>query len=95
MTLTFVKTSARPDLAELTGSWRWEAFYKGGETSRAEVLARDAETAASEELMPTVLVLLENHKPVGMVAICLDDLEARPELNPWLAGALCGACVSR
>lgn len=86
MALTIVSTSDRPDLARMTGTWRWEAFYKGGTTDLSEVLKRDDETASTHDLMPTVLVLLEDDQPIGMVAICLDDLDGRPELNPWLAG---------
>lgn len=36
--------------------------------------------------MPTVLVLLDEQGPVGMVALCLDGLDGRPKINPWLAG---------
>ena len=36
--------------------------------------------------MPTVLVLLDEEHPVGTAALCLDDLEERPDLNLWLAG---------
>ncbi len=86
MRLSVVRTSERPDLAQQTGLWRWDAFYKTSQTSLADVLARDAATAATDDLMPAVLVLLEDQQPIGMVAICLDDLDDRPEHNPWLAG---------
>ncbi|RVK25956.1 GNAT family N-acetyltransferase [Sinorhizobium meliloti] len=86
MTLAIVSTSDRPDLALTTGTWRWEAFYKDGGTELSEVLEGEAVAASSPDLLPTVLVLLEDDLPVGMVAICLDDLDGRPELNPWLAG---------
>lgn len=86
MTITIVTTAERPDLAHTTGTWRWEAFFSDGETSLAEVLELDAQCASSHDVMPTVLVMLEEQAPVGMVALCLDDLEGRPELNPWLAG---------
>lgn len=86
MALSVVSTAERPDLAPVTGLWRWEAFFRDTETSLAEVLERDARCAAGAGLMPTVLVLLEQERPVGMIALRLDDLEGRPELNPWLAG---------
>ncbi|WP_132665882.1 GNAT family N-acetyltransferase [Rhizobium sp. PP-CC-3G-465] len=86
MTISFVTTAERPDLAHTTGTWRWEAFFSDGETSLAEMLELDAQCASSHDLMPTVLVMLEEQQPVGMVALCLGDLEGRPELNPWLAG---------
>ena len=51
-----------------------------------EMLRLEAEYASNGDLMPTVLVMLEGQQPVGMVALCLDDLDGRPDLNPWLAG---------
>lgn len=86
MSLEIVTTADRPDLAHTTGTWRWKAFYEGGKTQLSEVLKRDADTAGSHDLMPTVLVMLEDGQPVAMIALCLDDLEGRPDLNPWLAG---------
>lgn len=86
MTLTFVTTKERPDLVNTTGTWRWEAFFQGGTVTHEEMLKREIDGASVSELMPTVLVMLENELPVAMSALCLDDLEGRPELNPWLAG---------
>ncbi|WP_370676734.1 hypothetical protein [Pleomorphomonas sp. PLEO] len=86
MTLTIVSTKDRPDLALTTGTWRWEAFFSADDVPLADVLALDVDCARSRDLMPTVLVMIEDRRPVGMVALCLDDLEGRPELNPWLAG---------
>jgi GNAT superfamily N-acetyltransferase len=84
MTLTIVTTRQRPDLASVTGTWRWQAFFGDGDTSLAEMLAFEARCAASRDLMPTVL--LEDDQPIGMAALCLGDLDDRPDLNPWLAG---------
>lgn len=86
MTLSIVDTRDRPDLAPTTGTWRWEAFFCKGGVSLADTLVFEAECANSHDLMPTVLVMLEELQPIGMVALCLDDLDGRPELNPWLAG---------
>ncbi len=84
MTLTTIKE--RPDLPKITGTWRWEAFFRHNGRTLADVIELDVQCACGEDLMPTVLVLLEEAVPVGMVALCLDDLEGRPEFNPWLAG---------
>lgn len=84
MTTAIITTTERPDLARTTGTWRWEAFFR--DTSLFEILERENECANSPDLMPTVLVLLDEQRPIGMVALCLDDLDGRPELNPWLAG---------
>lgn len=84
MVLEIVTTAARPDLLPVTARWRWDAFFS--ETMPLnEVEALEA-TSLTDQLMPTVLVLLENGVPIGMVAICEDDLDNRPDLNPWLAG---------
>lgn len=86
MTLTFVTTKERRDLLDTTATWRWEEFYEGGDVTREEMLAREIEAADVSGLLPTVIVMLEDDVPIAMSAICLDDLEGRPELNPWLAG---------
>ena len=81
-----VTTTDRPDLAETTGLWRWEAFVGKDGMSLDEVMERERACAAEPGIMPTVLVMTENDAPIGMVALCEDDIEGRPELNPWLAG---------
>ena len=85
MTITVVSTADRPDLVPVTGTWRWEAFFRDA-MPLEEMLRLEAERAANGEIMPTVLVMLDDGQPAGMIALCLDDLEDRPELNPWLAG---------
>jgi GNAT superfamily N-acetyltransferase len=85
-TLSFVTTSERPDLTAVTGVWRWDAFFSDGKTSLDDLMARERAGAADPALLPTVFVMLDGAEPVGMVALCDDDLEDRPDLNPWLAG---------
>ena len=86
MILNIVTTGQRPELTSITGTWRWEAFFKDDGIGLADVLREEEAAAASADLFPTVLVLLDGERPVGMVTLCLDDLEGRPDLNPWLAG---------
>jgi GNAT superfamily N-acetyltransferase len=86
MTLSIVSIAERPELARITAAWRWEAFFRRDGASLAEVLERELAGANDPDPMPTVLVLLDADVPVGMVALCLNDLDARPQLNPWLAG---------
>lgn len=83
--ISIVSTADRPDLVPTTGQWRWEAFFKD-EMSLDDVLRLEEDCAINGKLMPTVLVMLAGEQPVGMVTLCLDDLEGRPDLNPWLAG---------
>lgn len=84
--LSFVTTSERPDLTAVTGPWRWNAFFSDGEMLFDDLMAREKAAAADHSLLPTVLVLFDSGKPIGMVALCDDDLDDRPDLNPWLAG---------
>lgn len=84
--LRIVTTNERPELAEVTGVWRWNAFFRKDGFSLDEVMARERACASDSGLLPSVLVLLKDDTPIGMVALCDDDLEGRPELNPWLAG---------
>lgn len=86
MTISIVTTTQRPELAPITGKWRWEAFFRDDGISLADMLRQEEAAAASAELLPTVLVMLDDGRPVGMVTLCLNDLEGRPDLNPWLAG---------
>jgi GNAT superfamily N-acetyltransferase len=83
--ICIVSTADRPDLVPVTGRWRWEAFFRD-EMPLEDMLRREAESAANGQIMPTVLVMLDSERPIGMVALCLDDLEGMPEMNPWLAG---------
>jgi GNAT superfamily N-acetyltransferase len=83
--ISVVSTVERPDLVAVTGRWRWEAFFKN-EGPLEDMLRLEEEYASNGELMPTVLVLLDGEQPAGMIALCQDDLEGRPDLNPWLAG---------
>lgn len=84
--LSFLTTSERPDLTAVTGVWRWNAFFSDGEVSLEQILDRERTGAADPALLPTVVVLLAADEPIGMVALCNDDLDDRPDLNPWLAG---------
>ena len=86
MSITIVSLSDRPDLATTTGTWRWRAFFQNEAVTLEETIAGDIDCAASAQLIPTVLVLLENDQPAGMVTLCHDDLKEKPEHNPWLAG---------
>lgn len=81
-----IPTTQRPDLAETTGLWRWEAFFRKDGMSLDEVMTLERACAADPGIMPTVLVMTEADAPIGMVALCEGDLEGRPDLNPWLAG---------
>ncbi|WP_137154610.1 GNAT family N-acetyltransferase [Rhizobium sp. FKL33] len=84
--LSFVTTRERPDLAVVTGRWRWNAFFSESGLSFEDLMERERAATADHALLPQVYVLLDAGEPIGMVALCDDDLDDRPDLNPWLAG---------
>lgn len=86
MTTAIIKLSDRPELTAITARWRWEAFFRQDGIDLFDIQQQEKIAAAGDDLYPTVLVLLDDERPVGMVALCLDDLDSRPDLNPWLAG---------
>lgn len=83
MTPQIVAVSDRPELAPIVAKWRVNAFFNhpGGctvEETTALILAppvRPKET----------FVLFDRNQPVGTVGLMREDLEARPDLTPWLA----------
>lgn len=79
-------TRSRPDLAEVTGRWRWEQFFAGRGRSLESVLDAEREAAQVSSAPPRVLVCLVDGEPVGMAALAAQDLDGRPDLGPWLAG---------
>jgi len=81
-------TRERPELAEVTARWRWEAFSRRDGVPFEAVLSGAEATAASQGAMPWTVVLLEEGVPVGTASLVANDLEERPELTPWLAGVV-------
>jgi len=75
----------RPDLAPLVAGWLWEAFWReagqGLEATRGAVEA----SAAGDEVPQTFVLLAAGH-PVATASLVAGDLDAMPELTPWLAG---------
>ncbi len=86
MTYRIVSTSARPEFAEITGPWRWDAFSRHSGMTLREALEAERDVAASPALMPQTLVLLASDEPIGMASLAERDLDERPDLSPWLAG---------
>jgi GNAT superfamily N-acetyltransferase len=75
-----------PHHTEQIAQWNldeWPSIYDG---SLEKAVAYHAATATRGGV-PTCLVATENNILLGVVCILMDDLENRPDLNPWL-GAL-------
>ena len=85
MPLSFVATSAQPDLAPQVVDWLREEFWHAGSPSREQQIATMlAQPDQSEE----ALVLLDDNVPVGTASLVNNDLPSRPDLTPWLASVL-------
>lgn len=81
-----ISTGMRPELADVTGRWRWQAFFAKHGRSLDSVLDGEREVAREGSALPRVLVLLADGQPVGMATLAAQDLDERPDLGPWLAG---------
>jgi len=82
---SIVSTRDHSELVPVTGHWRWQGFFKDRGIGLQDVLRYERERASSRECLPRTFVLLEEREPVGMVTLVENDLEIRPNLNPWLA----------
>lgn len=75
--------SARPDLAPLAAAWTFDAFFDPAEWT---VEALTASILAPGDGPKDNFVLFEGDDPAGTAALVRSDLDARPDLTPWLAG---------
>ena len=83
-----VTTAERPDLAEVSARWRWEAFFRDTRPWD-DVLAAARRTASLRDaVMPRTFVLLVDGEPAGTASLVAHDLDERPDLSPWLAGVV-------
>lgn len=85
MTYRIVSTRECPDLVPCTGQWRWHGFFKRKGITLQDVLRYEHARAQGLQCLPRTFVLLKAHEPLGMVTLAENDLEIRPQLNPWLA----------
>jgi len=85
LTYDIISTHDHPELVAVTGRWRWLGFFKERGICLQEVLQYENRRTSSRERFPRTFVLLEDREPVGMVTLAENDLECRPDLNPWLA----------
>jgi GNAT superfamily N-acetyltransferase len=83
--LLIVSTAERPDLAPVVASWLWAEFWRARGYSLEQTL-EVVRTSITAQRMPRAFILLVDGKPVGTASLAARDLEARPDLTPWLAG---------
>lgn len=84
-----VTTAERPDLAEVSARWRWEAFFQARGRPWDDTLAAARHTASlADAVMPKTFVLMVDGEPAGTASLVAHDLDERPDLTPWLAGVV-------
>jgi GNAT superfamily N-acetyltransferase len=82
---TIVAVSDRPGLALLVGGWLVGAFGRpGGRTVEEMTALILAPPVGPEE----TFVLFDRDGPAGTASLAHADLDAWPDLTPWLAGVL-------
>jgi RimJ/RimL family protein N-acetyltransferase len=76
--------SDRPELAPVVASWLVDAFFghPGGLTVEEMTALILSPPVGPEE----TFVVFDQGVPVGTASLAHQDLEARPDLTPWLAG---------
>ena len=80
-----VTTLERTDLVPIVARWLWEAFWQRRGASLAAV--HDLVAASRARLgPPQCFVRLDAGVPVGTASLVARDLDAWPDLTPWLAG---------
>ena len=83
-TRSIITTADRPDLISTVAIWLWHESWQRLGYSLAET---EAELATYRAILgpPQTFVLLVDNQPVGTASLTAHDLDARPDLTPWLA----------
>lgn len=77
--------SDRPELAPVVAAWLVDAFGHPGGRTAEEITALVLSPPVGPE---ETFVLFDEGVPVGTASLAHEDLEARPDLTPWLAGVV-------
>ncbi len=75
--------SERPELASIVARWRMDAFPHYCSDYTVEEMT--ALLLAPPVWPQETFVLFDQDRPAGTAALVRTDLEARPDLTPWLA----------
>ena len=73
-----------PELVPTVAQWcceEWPWYYANGDLAAACAYHQQTAQAAR---VPSGLVALEGSTLAGTISVIEDDMETRPELNPWL-----------
>ena len=84
MDAVIVTLAERPDLVHVVAHWQWlEWGRRQGAT--VEQIASFVRMYCTVQHVPQGIVLLEDGMPAGTASLDHADLDARPDLTPWLA----------
>ena len=81
MTLSIQRLEARPNEVATVASW---IDSEWGQLPIHEYFAAIKSLDTERHHLPQTLIASFENGTVGTVSILLDDLETRPELNPWI-----------
>jgi predicted N-acetyltransferase YhbS len=74
-----------PDLIRPVAGWlysEWGHHLPNRSVDTAEYALRQS---PNSEGLPSTVIAIEGHEPVGVARLVESDLESRPDLKPWLA----------
>lgn len=83
MSISIAAISDQPGLAPIVAEWLVQAFGHPGGRSVEDMTALILSPPVGPE---ETFVLFEQDRPVGTASLAAKDLQARPDLTPWLAG---------
>lgn len=82
----------RPEAMPVLARWLFEEWGYYHERDSVERRIAELSGRLDESRVPQTFVALASPEPgaevLGTAALALDDMETRPELNPWLASVL-------
>lgn len=81
----FKPSSTVPELIRPVAEWlysEWGCHYPNRSINTTELALQ---RAPNSEGLPSTVIAVEGQEPVGVARLVESDLEARPDLGPWLA----------
>ena len=84
MIIDIVSLVERPDLLPVVAQWQWLEWGRRQGATVAQVAAV-LRACCTAQAVPQGVVLLDGGVPAGTATLDHADLDARPDLTPWLA----------
>lgn len=82
MDIQIVNLADRTDMIDLVSQWRWKEWLID---SPFEYVKYSTEHNIHRDRIPMTFVAFINDRPVGTVALWMNDLSCRQDLYPWMA----------